>query len=1376
MWESRAVPSGKVYRQLFDAQVQLSRSLLAGRGGLKTTLIDRPSSDIIERLRVKKRRDQSEALEQLYTQLAVLSQDHEARCRTACVDLLSCLEALDLRLDSLMDRMEQLEHLEQLSQQQLYGLWEEVEEEVEERRSRIRQLDQQLSESEAERSSKISVLLRTSCCLLENISCSQPSDLHRLIHTEAMMMNQSLLANRRSAARLLLRLLEENLQQESLLRLRWEESRRRWRSSRVSQVIDGFRELSSSEAVQNPASVQQTVLQMRRTQQELTEQRCQLIQNLCSLAPPTCSTALVSDWYNQLTAVNHKIGGEALSALQLSEEEVQDIISSQLLTLIGRCQSQAEDRLAALDRGFDSLARRALGLSRCVFVLLRGAALLWETHSRNIETREEELQRQLDDLRRSQEQEIQKKKVRLDVLLDGLRQQSSEETLQSGLQEASRCLLELTQRLRSCSVEQWQLLERLPALLLEELSSYSSELSRYYHTDHSYSLSPEELKNLYPSINPVKSGMKEQEMTEKHPISCQESDPGSAHDWLTEVDSSLLDLWDSGSSVTFTSRRGGTYSGAAFICLAPEPLDGLEQETKLALFPVELLTHTLTRVRVLFFEHLEQRFHDVLSSSVATVTDRKEALRSEQELQLQLLDPQHIQTHIHNPRRAELLLHRQRVAAHCQGVLDVLTGCRSDLLQHQASISRRSRQLADRVSSMEDGLLHTSTLQRLECLCSTLQDCLDHHIEETQRCQTDFRQSVHLRLEQLRQSTAVLLRSFRLFSEGGDFSPQEVDVFQKCLQEESRQIDVTEESIQSELEVSECSSLQQVKEVSGRFEEKFSFLKIELKFLEKIQKVLSNTQVQIKAEAASSNQQQKVISSRMEELRRLMETTEVSPQQVCSLLSSLSQELRQRCRHLDCCSGSFALAARLKSRKQDGVAPPPGLLQPCRGGVAFSDDAAVGVVKALNKLSRIQHVAEAAEPEQRGTAAPPGQSPSPQPLRHKSTESVSGQSVRRVCRSTRTDRRFQVFGSKPEAEQNTHSFRSIVNSVLWKANDILLLVAEDFYRKERRGVGRFHFLSDSLDQCAESLNQRLLGYQEQARQYHSTSIQEFGDQLRVLEQLLCSLPGVLFSNQGRRQEAELMEEVGGVRRRLEETLQASEEQKRLHVSRLRVALSQPAGQEGLEDLRRREEQRGAELHTAVCRAHLELQDCVRVRGEEFVTSLSSLTESLLFQLDNLLTPGVTQASFNNIIDHVSIETEAAPDQAAPQSEHHLVTMETGQQQQQLSRGSRTWPGVSFLSPADTPTATASSITVATTASITTAKCTLGHLAVIQQRDAALKRFERLYRSQLLRSDADRRRRLAELQSWNTHWEQQIHTLTHTHTDTHSDTHTLTHTY
>ncbi|GAA6235064.1 coiled-coil domain-containing protein 180 isoform X1 [Lates japonicus] len=187
------------------------------------------------------------------------------------------------------------------------------------------------------------------------------------------MLNQSLLANRRSAARLLLLLQEENLQQESLLRLHWEDCLSRWRKSRVNEVIDRFRSLCSRDEDQQLISVQQ----MKQTQRDLTERRQDLINRISSLVPPTCSTALVSDWFNQLSAVNQQIDSlhadslhqqrccyeqvwqdglsevelckEALSALQLSEEEVNDVVSSQLLPLIGRNQRQDEEQLAALD-------------------------------------------------------------------------------------------------------------------------------------------------------------------------------------------------------------------------------------------------------------------------------------------------------------------------------------------------------------------------------------------------------------------------------------------------------------------------------------------------------------------------------------------------------------------------------------------------------------------------------------------------------------------------------------------------------------------------------------------------------------------------------------------------------------------------------------------------------------------------------------------------------------------------------------------------------------------------------------------------------------------------------------------------------------------
>lgn len=126
-------------------------------------------------------------------------------------------------------------------------------------------------------------------------------------------------------------------------------------------------------------------------------------------------------------------------------------------------------------------------------------------------------------------------------------------------------------------------------------------------------------------------------------------------------------------------------------------------------------------------------------------------------------------------------------------------------------------------------------MSSLEALGSALQDCLDRHIKETQRCRAGFRHTVQSRLEEGGRRTAELLGSFRwftyrpdrcklsrtrldprfsscrMFSEGGDFTPHEVKMFQKRLKEETKQVRGTVQSIYAELELFESRSLQQVR-------------------------------------------------------------------------------------------------------------------------------------------------------------------------------------------------------------------------------------------------------------------------------------------------------------------------------------------------------------------------------------------------------------------------------------------------------------------------------------------------------------------------------------------------------------------------------------
>ncbi|XP_069581651.1 coiled-coil domain-containing protein 180-like, partial [Brachyistius frenatus] len=1168
------------------------------------------------------------------------------------------------------------------------------------------------------------------------------------------MLNQSLLANRRCSARLLLLLQEENLQQESLLRRVWEDRLSLWRSSRVHQVLDQFRSVCSGEDEDDEQQQLQT--------ETLTERRCDIIMNICSLIPPTCSATLVSDWFEQLTAVNQQIEcfhadllhqlqcrselrwqrlleeaelqKEALTALQLSEEEVDDIVRSQMLTLIGQRQTHDEQRLAALDVCNDSAAHHALGLSRCVFVVMRAAVLLWETHCRRLERTEEEVQRHLDELRHSQHEHVQGKQVRLDNLLGRLRQESSEDALKTSLDETVLYLQDVQHSCRQCVSDQWEVLDRLPSLLVDDLLSYRSSLSSFFRLSPTYQPSPEELQYLHlpsppsqdpgrrlePSLTSVSvcveaiGAAETQEAERQQPIRCQE-DAEPAHHWLTEAESALLEIYDISSFVTITSLKGVVYTGPVFRCPAPD----LQQETHLSLFPVDLLTHTLSRTRTLFVEHLEQRFHDVLTSGVAMVTDRKEAVCRQQEVHLQQLNPQHIERHIYLPRLAELQLHQKLLLLHCDEVSGAVTSCGTELQELQASLSRRNQEFRATLSNMEDDVQTADSSQRVEAVTSALQDCVDQHIKDTQRCESVFRQTLRTQLMEARRRTEQLLTSARLFSEGGDFSPQEVMAVQRRLKEDIKRISAAEESICSELQALQSRSLQQVKEASTRLEEKLCSLKVQLRFMEEVQRETSRTRVHIKAQAAISNQHQFQISSRLEDLK-MMKNTQVSPDHLCPLLSSVSEELRKRCRYLDFELDSVALMTRCKARNLGEAAPPPGLLTASRTGVELDDDPVV-VIRSLNSRFRVKQEDPAGSDKQQTSAGKQGQSLIQRP-----------QSVRRGCRSIRTDRRFQIFGPGPEADLNQHSFSSSLNSILWKTNDVLLMVAEDFYRSER--LSRLQLLPASLDQWADSMQQRLLGYQEEAWRFLSTSRDEVVQQLSVFDELLHSFPAVLISNLEKQHGAELREEVGGVRKKLEETLSASEKEKGQTVRRLRASLED----DELRVLNNGEEIRQQQLLTAIFGSHLELQECVRVREAEFVTSLASLTEKLLHQLEELNTPAETDVTQQH-------------------SEDCAITMETG-----AKGGSWTWSGISYLSsPTNSTADLPSTATMARTASITTAKCRLGHLSVVEHRDTAVKRFQQLVRSELKLSDHDKRRQLSEQQSWNTHWRQQIHSLKHT---------------
>ncbi|XP_075881587.1 coiled-coil domain-containing protein 180 [Nelusetta ayraudi] len=1347
MCESRAVPSGKVYRQLFDAQVQLSRSLLAGRRDPRPDCLSAEdsdtecssasrclypvssrgqqvdedaddvsklpdivvaahrNSDIIGRLTEKKRKQHQDAVRDFNSELTQISEMCATLVRGFSQEMLLSLQEVDLRLKSLRSRMEGVNGV---SLQGVFSFWEEAEKELRLKKKRVMELHSVLSKFEADRTSKIRDVFRRYCHLLNSISFLPPSDVFRLIHGEASLVNQSLLANRRNVAFLQLRLREENLQQTSLFRLHWDHCLNRWRRNRVGEVVQRFRRLCSSEANQQLLSVQQTIQEMKETQRTLEERRCDIIGRISSLVPPYSSNALVSDWFSQLTTVNHQIEslhadflhqlrccceqrwqerlaeverskGELL-ALQLPEKDTDEAVGTEILPLIGQSQNRDEERLADLDLLCDAVARHSLTLSSCAFAVLRGAVLLWETHLLGLETRKEQLEQQLDQLRASQQQRMQWKRLRLDSLLAGLRQESSEETLEEALGKTASYLEDIKLSCSKCVPDQCQLFDGLPALCMEEFQSYSSKLSSFYHLDGVYTPSRERLRELHPPL------AEEPQEPAEPPVQESQDDPPPlappTHDWLTEAESSLQELYDSSNRVTFTSSSGVAYAGPAFRNPAHSLPGSLQEEAHLSRFPEGLLVDTLSRTRTLFMEHLEQHLSNMVSSAGTMVSNRKETLQLEEELQLQQLHPKYVQRLICQPRLAELQLHRRRVNIHCADVMDVMDSCKEDMQKMMDSISSRNQGFLAMLADMERDAAAATRSHQLGSLGAALQEHLDQHTKQTQRCETAFRQAVQAKAVEIRRRTTGLLRSFRLFSEGGDFAPQELRLVQRRLTEEAKQLAVKEEAFYSEMEEFESSSLQQVREVCTRLEENICLMRAELEFKEQIQQVYGSTQVQLKAEVVGSSQHQSAINGRLEDLKMMIDNAQACPDQVLSSLWSANDELKRRRGYLE-----------LPPRAQKTVV----------------------------------------EADSRGRATT---GKSPKRLKQRPTKPV--RQLRRHVKFIRSDKNFQVFGPELGPEQGADTLSSRVTSVLWKANDKLLMDGEEFYRARKSSVSKLLLLPETLELWAASMQQRLLGYQTEAQTFLSMCRQVLEEQLETWDELLRLFPSVLIGNLERRHEAELRKGVGGVRAKLARTLSESEKERCDVSCRLRISLRN----DKLQDLVNREETRQQQLHGTICSAHLQVQDYAQVIGEKFVTSLASIAERLLHQLDASITstPETKTPSSATPTDSRSVSTETEPGYNSPAA-------------------SRTWPGIPYFPPPSSiPVDLLPSVATRTTAPITTTKCTMGHLSVVELRDAAVKRFEQLLRTELLQSEDDRHERLKELQRWNTHWRQQIHPL------------------
>uniref|UniRef100_F6PSJ0 DUF4455 domain-containing protein n=1 Tax=Equus caballus TaxID=9796 RepID=F6PSJ0_HORSE len=454
------------------------------------------------------------------------------------------------------------------------------------------------------------------------------------------------------------------------------------------------------------------------------------------------------------------------------------------------------------------------------------------------------------------------------------------------------------------------------------------------------------------------------------------------------------------------------------------------------IIPSRLVSEIKKQLRAGFFEHLEKWFDQCVLNAWVVVATKIDGLDSELELCLHLHQPraQHVEKDIHNVRAAELLLHQERLDSHCAGVVEVLKKERLMFQQFQEEENVRSRNFRRKIYDVEHIFLNATQSQRLVTLSSTLHQELLSHVNVSQ---VSLRKS----LGKLCYTNIEFIKHCRLFSEGGNISSEEIDSPCHRLEKETARTEFVESLIMINMEKMESEYPDQV-----MFDSKFHNLSVDLIFVEKIQHLLTNLQVNIQREVAKSNSQSDGLNSSLEQLQSQVEMcrnsrgekTMVTTEDLLGFVQTWKEKLSQRIRYLNCrldtvsvtqvvftvrrgwgggegWGSCFVWAPRTptglsRAWGKRGSQAPAGhqaywdaLEQPQQGGISKGSAPDLGV--------RLPHGRPSA-------SSNPGRAPTGSDLpvsvpSLQSTDTPLSPSITRYSKPNRTDRKYQVLGDKP---------------------------------------------------------------------------------------------------------------------------------------------------------------------------------------------------------------------------------------------------------------------------------------------------------------------------------------------------------------------------
>ncbi|XP_065931470.1 coiled-coil domain-containing protein 180 isoform X4 [Magallana gigas] len=1468
----------KQYSEFVRSTMKETDSSKAGKEvqGLPDVVVPaKEGSNIIERIAASRQKRHESTVEDLHQELSLINSDLEPVITEYSETLLRKLDDDDKEINHLLARIEKDEDLLTYNLEELYKLWDQVQHHSAERQAWINELDQQLSKVEDDRMDMMRNIFKSYAKTLEKIAHLMPPDLNRFLDQESQLVNQTMLSNRRAYSDLFVRLMSADIEREKSQYTIWKRRVEDWRQLNTKLAIEHFSNFMQEEKIINPPGVTKVYNFMIAEQDVINKRRLDVVQQLCDLKPPASTKTAVYQWdktiqnltkeidsvnqlhLTKLHAEYEKVCQDCLEKIEFIKKSLiddgvcappraQQVVDQHMLPLVGERQRVFENNLETMEKDLENHMKEMTERLKMLFKFAQGAAHVWDVHEIGLAKQERALQEKLEQCRQVHDNQNQDKEAHLDIIMDRMRQDATEKQLKDSLDKALDMLNKIKNAYEVFHTDQMDIVKNYPTMVKAEMKNYDEGVCKFFEVGRNQ---PKKSKSKILAPKKSKSG-DESEITTtpldflEYPDPCDVSQSESGKEnSLPEAVSEIL-ATERG-TLFYVLTEAGEYGippekdapskdekpegeEAAFLTEVDAPVPPSKPEYIQKIDVEEaILIEVKKRIRMNFLNHMEEWHVQASDRAESVVIAKCEELNSELELRFHLHKPRarRAELDVHNVRAAELVMHSERVTRHTKGIIQALAELRQGFNKMTQEHNKLASKFREDIEALEVVFVNATKSSKLIALQSQLGNELTNFMEIIRTSLLQYRKHLDKTLQMLRESNARFIKSFKVFSDGGNFCPEEIDVYRKKLENMSSKIDVSEGAIMSDMEDIEKKRLDQATKVASEFEDRFKNHMIDLIFMEKIARWLTNTQVKIKAEVANSNSQAQQLAQHLNDLDRRVDACErpnldkepackkemqITSRQLNETLKTVFEAFQDRSTYLNCIKdptprppsgtmqgppalgalhpvppiserklvrmGSESTCGNITERKSTRMSSEQGVrvgfsqstdVQPTpisKMGKQPQEDPSVNVIKSILRAQKSKmrfgmdadldgeltggthH--ESREKLKSSMSTTTTSEKSKQTSKGKSSHSTGGSEnspkrvqsgLRQNSKSTKFDKKYLVFGEKEEEGEEAHIL-GIIKRTLREALDGLLTNAEMYYRsKGNRPVTRPQALQETFEACADVIVQKLQSYYTQSDEYHNQCLQEFRNQLAQLEKSVAHVPALLIRDilkeelqKSKADRKQMSEEFSHHQVELEQRQQE-------HSHLLRPTLGHPHAEDSLKALCEKEEARHKDYVAAVEKHTKDLQNSALSHAQTFIDVLARTAEHQLLQYDNLL-----------VIDDVikgRVESPKYPTSELIRRKNAGLPLEDDEDKGALPRGKNTWPGTpnNELVIGEPP----SKVTL--TASITTAKTTLGQSATITARESAYQDYKAEFEKTLKWIDSERQKLMQAEQRWVDSW-------------------------